>query len=120
MDSYSGETTGLTFDDWFPSLQRASDWNQSSDEEALVQLAGHLRGRALQEWTLLRATEKESLDAALRSRLDPGSRALAAQDFRHASKREKESVADYMNNYFAKPMEERGCRMRHETHCYIV
>ena len=100
VDSFSGETMGLTFDDWFPSLQRASDWNQWSDEETLIQLAGHLRGRSLQEWTLLRATEKESLDTAvcaLRSRLDPGSRALAAQDFRHASQREKESVADYIS-----------------------
>ena len=93
VDSFSGETTGLTFDDWFPSLQRASDWNQWSDEEALIQLAGHLRGRALQEWTLLRSTEKGSPDAvvcALWGCLDPGSRALAAQDFRHASQREKE------------------------------
>ena len=100
VDSFSGETTGLTFDDWFPSLQRASDWNQWSDEEALIQLAGHLRGRALQERTLLRSTEKESPDAvvcALWGCLDAGSRALAAQDFRHASQREKESVADYIS-----------------------
>ena len=35
--------------------------------------------------------------AALRSRLDPGSRALVAQDFRHAAQRENEAVADYIS-----------------------
>ena len=48
----------------------------------------------------LRATEKEALETAvvaLRGRLDPGRRALAAQDFRHATQRETESVADYIS-----------------------
>lgn len=92
--------TGITFDDWYPSLLRAADWNQWTDEDTFIQLAGHLRGRAIQEWTLLRETEKETLDdavAALRSRLDPGSRALVAQDFRHAAQRENEIVADYIS-----------------------
>ena len=47
-----------------------------------------MKGRTLQEWNLLREDEKESYDngvAALRSRLDPGSKTMAAQDFRHAS-----------------------------------
>ena len=65
----------------------------------LIQLAGHLRGRALQEWGLLSAHERESLEEAttiLHNRLDPCSRALAAQDFRHASQREEESIADFI------------------------
>ena len=33
---------------------------------------------------------------ALRSRLDPGSKALVAQDFRHALQHESESVSDYV------------------------
>ena len=96
---FCGETVDLMFDDWLPALQRAAEWNQWSDDETLLQLAGHLRGGALQEWSLLRTAEKESLEAAinvLRGRLDPGSRALAAQDFRHASPHEGESVADYI------------------------
>ena len=100
VDSFSGETTGITFDDWYPSLQRAADWNQWTDRDTLIQLAGHLRGRALQEWTLLRESEKGTLQDAvtsLRSRLDPGSRALVAQDFRHAAQREGETVADYIS-----------------------
>ena len=63
----------------------------------MIQLAGHL---PLQEWTLLRTAEKETLKAvtsALRSRLDLTSMALAAQDFRHASQHEGESVPDYIS-----------------------
>ena len=51
----------------------------------------------MQEWGLLTAVERESLEEAtaiLRSRLDPSSRTLAAQDFRHASQQEGKSVAD--------------------------
>ena len=36
-----------------PLLQRAADWNEWSESEIHIQLAGHLRGRALQEWNLL-------------------------------------------------------------------
>ena len=39
----------------------------------------------------------EDAVAALRGRLDPGSRALVAQDFRHAAQRENEAVADYIS-----------------------
>ena len=99
VDSFSGDTDEITFDDWLPALQRAAEWNGWSEAETLMQLAGHLRGRALQEWTLLRAAETDSLQPAtkaLRNRLDPGSRAVAAQDFRHASQRDGEPVSDYI------------------------
>ena len=62
-------------------------------------MAGHLCGRALQEWGLLTAHERKSLEeatAVLRSRLDRSSRALAAQDFQHASQHEGESAADFI------------------------
>ena len=100
VEPFSGETQGITLEDWLPALQRAAEWNQWTEQDTLIQLAGHLRGRALQEWTLLRIAEKETLKAAtsaLRSRLDPTSMALAAQDFRHASQREGESVPDYIS-----------------------
>lgn len=45
-------------------------------------------GPALQEWGLLEEVEKEDWGqavTALRARLDPGSKVLAAQDFRHTS-----------------------------------
>lgn len=64
-----------------------------------MQLAGHLRGRAQQEWGLLEVREKQSWDravAALHARLDPGSKQLAAQDFRHTLQENKEAVADFV------------------------
>ena len=99
VDSFSGDTDEITFDDWLPALRRAAEWNGWSEAETLMQLAGHLRGRALQQWTPVRAAEKDSLQAAtmaLWTRLDPGSRAVAAQDFRHASHRDGEPVSDYI------------------------
>jgi len=66
-----------------------------------MQLAGHLRGRALQEWNLLGEGDKETYAEAmqaLRSRLDPGGRALAAQDFRHTVQGETEGVADFIRH----------------------
>lgn len=58
-----------------------------------------MRGRALQEWNLLGPTKKTSYPVAvgsLRSHLDPGSRTLAAQEFRHAIQGKDEKVADYI------------------------
>ena len=87
---------------------------------------GHLCGRALREWSLLRMTEKESLVvavSALCTRLVPGSRALVAQDFHHAAQREGESVADYISRLeqlFQELMVGRLCQMRRGRHCCIV
>ena len=64
-----------------------------------MQLASHLRGKALQEWTLISETERTTYVqavAALRTRLDTGSKTLAAQDFRHLCQDEKESVSEYI------------------------
>ena len=64
-----------------------------------MQLAGHLKGRARQEWCLIPEEEKNTYKGcveALRFRLDPGSKALAAQDFRHASQNDQETVSDFI------------------------
>lgn len=64
-----------------------------------MQFAGHLKGRALQEYNLLRLEERASFEdakEALRSRLEPGSKAVAAQDFRHATQRDSEAVSDFI------------------------
>ena len=95
VDTYSGETN---FEDWLPALQRSSKWNVWSDEETLLQLAGHLRGRALEEWNLLEDCEKSNLEgavSALKKRLEP-SKTLAAQDFRRTGQRDQETVSDYI------------------------
>ena len=97
--SYTGKDPEMRLDDWLPSLERAATWNEWMEEERLMQLAGHLRGRALQEWGLLSTDNKQSFDvavASLRLRVDPGSRTLAAQDFRHTKQEEKESASTFI------------------------
>ena len=99
VDPFTGENPELHVDDWLPSLERAARWNGWTDQELLLQLAGHLRGRALLEWNLLDATEKSlypTATEALRARLDTGGRALAAQDFRHTFQRDDELVGDFI------------------------
>ena len=64
-----------------------------------MQFAGHLRGRALQEWNLLSDEERATFDTAvksLRGRIDASSKAVAAQDFRHLRQGDPESVSDLM------------------------
>ena len=84
--SFSGENVDVQLDDWLPALERASAWNSWTDEDLVLQIAGHLRGCALQEWNLLNEVDKATYakaSAALRERLDPGNKTLVAQDFRH-------------------------------------
>ena len=99
IEFFTGEDPSITVDDWLPSLERASDWNSWTAAEKLMQLPGHLKGRALQEWRLLEQTVQQDYRTAieaLRSRLDPGSKTMAAQDFRHSIQRSGESVPDYI------------------------
>ena len=87
VDPFTEEDPEIRLEDWLPALQRASEWNGWSNADQLLQLAGHLRGRALQERNLLEKSDRNSYNKAidaLRARLDPGSKALAAQDFRHS------------------------------------
>ena len=58
-----------------------------------------MRGKARQEFSLLSSDDKatfSSTTVAMRSRLDAGSCALAAQDFRHATQGPQETVSDYI------------------------
>ena len=98
IEFFTGEDACI-LDDWLPSLERASIWNGWSEEDKLMQLPGYLRGRALQEWHLLRRSEQQSYPTAidaLRTRLDPGSKTMAAQDFRHSLQRIDEPVSDFI------------------------
>ena len=99
VEPYTGEDESIQLDDWLPTLERAGQWNDWAAEELLLQLAGHLRGRALQEWNLLSTEERSTWDAAvtaLKRRLEPRSRALAAQDFRHTVQAAGESVSNFI------------------------
>ena len=94
VEQFTGDKQDELLDDWLPTLEQAGVWSAWRDEELLMQLAGHLRGRALQEWNLLTTYEKSSWDNAvttLKSRLEPRDRAVAAQDFlRHAIQKTSE------------------------------
>jgi len=64
-----------------------------------MKLAGHLRGRALQEWKLLDGSDRvtyQSAIRALRERLNPGDQILVALDFCHASQKTTEIVLDFV------------------------
>lgn len=99
VDSFVGEEPETLLDDWLPSLERAALWNGWSDDECLLQLVGHLKGRALQEWHLMELESRRMFSTAtdaLRIRLNPDGKILAAQDFRHTSQAERERVADFI------------------------
>ena len=49
VEMFSGEDSENTPDDWLPALVRAAEWNGWTKPELLIQLAGHLNGRARQE-----------------------------------------------------------------------
>ena len=60
------------------TFERAAHW---TEEEKLLQLAGYLQKKALQEWNLMSETQKHSFKIAakeMQNRLDPGSKTLAA------------------------------------------
>ena len=74
VSQFLGEDVECQLDDWLPLLERASVWNALTASERLMQLAGHLKRRALQEYHLPRAEERESFESAveaLHGRLDP-------------------------------------------------
>ena len=63
-----------------------------------MQLAGHLQGRALLEWNLLKDSEKDGMEktvAALQNQRDEDGRVLVAQDFQHSLQKAGETVADF-------------------------
>lgn len=64
VDPFTGEEPEIRLDDWLPSLKRAATWNEWT-EGKLLQFTGHLRGCALQEWSLLDEASKETFPVAV-------------------------------------------------------
>ena len=80
-------------------LERAATLNEWTPDETLVQLVGHLKGRALQEWKLLLSEDRSSYQnavRALREKVDPGNQTLAALDFHHTAQQSNESVSNFI------------------------
>ena len=99
VDPFSAEGLDEHWDEWLPTFERAAEWNGWTDAERLIQLAGHLRGKARQEFSLLSLDAKSTFmkaKSAMRSRLDTGNKKIAAQDFRHSSQDTTETVSDYI------------------------
>ena len=65
VDSFTGESDETLWEDWLPTLERAAAWNHWDEEEKLLQLAGHLKGKALQKWNLMRENDRKSFATAI-------------------------------------------------------
>ena len=50
IEPFTGEGSNVHWDDWLPTLEQAAMWNRWDDQEKLIQLAGHLHGKAQREW----------------------------------------------------------------------
>ena len=59
---FSGEDSENFLDDWLPALVRAAAWNGWTKLELLIQLAGHMKSWARQEWSLLLESEKSDYE----------------------------------------------------------
>lgn len=95
VECFSGEDANVTWDDWLATLEHAAIWYGWNKDEKLLQLAGHLKDKAIQEWNLMEDSDKSSYNratVALKGRIDQGSSKLAAQDFCHAAQRAKETL----------------------------
>ena len=74
-------------------------WNAWIKEEQLIQQTGHLKSLALQEFNLLRLEDRDLIAKAVEAlRLCLDCRVLAAQDFRHATQKDEESVSDFVRH----------------------
>ena len=99
VDLFTGEGTDVVWEYWLPTLERTATWNNWTENEKLLQLAGHLQNKAAQEWTLLSIAEKSTFISATRAlgaRLDRGGKALVAQEFHHTVQRSSEAVSDFI------------------------
>ena len=98
INPFSAEGSDEHWDDLLPTFERAAEWNNCSDSECLLQLAGHLRSKARQEFSV-NTRGKVNIyysKTAMRSRPKVGSKTLAAQEFRHATQGPQEVVSDYI------------------------
>ena len=110
IEYFSAENPEILLDDWLPTVERAAKWNGWNEEEHLMQLEGHLKGKALQEWTLMSREERSDIGvgtAKLRERIDPVNPFVAVQEFRHLMQAKTETVSDYIRHV------ERAYRIAH-------
>ena len=123
LEPFVGEGADMFFEEWLPSFERVATWNGWGEAEKLIQLAGHLRGKALQEWSLLNTADTAGYREAtsvLKERLDPTRKALAVQDFRHLSQGQQESVADFILHLEQTFRRAYGCNKVCKETCHVL
>ena len=49
VDLFTGESSDVLWEDWLPILECTATWNNWTESEKLLHLAGYLRGKAAQE-----------------------------------------------------------------------
>ena len=59
VDPYTGKDPEVWWEHWLPTFERAASWNNWTDEEKVIQLAGHLRQKVLLEWNLIDETDRD-------------------------------------------------------------
>ena len=99
IDPFTDKNQEIRLDDWLHSFKRAAHFNGWSKEEQLLQFAGHLCGRGLQEWNLLDSEQVLEFDVtvkALQECLNPRSKVLVGKDFWHTTQKDSESVANFI------------------------
>jgi len=94
VEPFTGEGVDTLSEEWLPTFEWMAAWNNWSEPEKLLQLAGHL---ARQEWTLLDKLSYDRVTAMLKSKLDPGRKALAVQDFHYLSQGRNEVNGDFIH-----------------------
>ena len=68
IDTFTGKKPDIVWEGLLPTFELAANWN-GWDEEKLLQLAGHLRHKALQEWNLLSDVVRSSYLLACREKI---------------------------------------------------
>ena len=100
VEPFTGEKPDILWEDWISMFERAAVWNGWEEQDKLLQLAGHLRGKAQREWDMLEPASKVTFKVttkALHDRLNLDGKAVAALDFWHMSQGVGELVDDFIS-----------------------
>lgn len=123
VDPFSGESNEVQLGDWLPVLEWAASWNEWSESDKLLQLAGHLRRKALQEWGLIGEADKTTFKEAvntLRTRLDPGSKTMSFGTLFRRTGSQWQPISAVWRGLFGWPMAEMGYHRRLGMHSYTL
>ena len=119
VDLFTDEGSDVLWEDWLPTLERTATWNNWTENEKLLQLAGHLQNKPAQEWTLLSIAEKATFISATRAlgaRLDRGGKALAGKSFviqYNDHLKQSQTLSYDWSGYLGVHMAEKKCPLRH-------